>query len=185
MTAIQQLSQNDLKALREKLEDQRRGFQETAAALQKELAELSVATAEEDGSGTHLADVGTDMARQEVLQDELERTQGQLDRVESALERMARGVYGACLRCGKSIPVNRLYAFPAAERDVACEQAFRRQAPVLALAPKAFPAQAAEGSEEPESAEGIDLEAAVGPPRQAGEEGRGPRAPKTARRKRG
>jgi DnaK suppressor protein len=40
--------------------------------------------------------------------------------VEAALERMARGTYGVCTRCGEAIGVDRLRARPTAEFCIRC-----------------------------------------------------------------
>lgn len=50
-----------------------------------------------------------------VLQEELRQ-------VERALERAARGLYGACEDCGGMIAPRRLQVVPAATRCVACQQ---------------------------------------------------------------
>ncbi|QQG45758.1 MAG: TraR/DksA C4-type zinc finger protein [Candidatus Sungiibacteriota bacterium] len=38
--------------------------------------------------------------------------------VTKALERIQKGTYGICIKCGKEIPVERLRANPAAEADL-------------------------------------------------------------------
>ncbi|MGH2511909.1 MAG: TraR/DksA family transcriptional regulator [Candidatus Limnocylindrales bacterium] len=45
-----------------------------------------------------------------------------LDLVDAALARLAGGTYGACLRCGRAIPDERLEALPWAAFCVACQQ---------------------------------------------------------------
>ncbi|QZN85877.1 TraR/DksA C4-type zinc finger protein [Cellulomonas sp. C5510] len=40
--------------------------------------------------------------------------------VDAALDRLDRGTYGTCERCGQPIPVERLRALPAARTCVAC-----------------------------------------------------------------
>ena len=43
-----------------------------------------------------------------------------LDAIERAAKRLEAGTYGRCLRCGESIPAERLEALPAAETCLAC-----------------------------------------------------------------
>jgi DnaK suppressor protein len=52
----------------------------------------------------------------------LAAAQRELAEVDAALERVAAGVYGTCLRCGKSIDPGRLDARPAAEYCIDCAQ---------------------------------------------------------------
>lgn len=44
----------------------------------------------------------------------------ELQAIEAALERLAAGTYGACLRCDAEIPPARLQAQPSAETCIAC-----------------------------------------------------------------
>ena len=46
-----------------------------------------------------------------------------LVQVDAALERLAGGSYGTCVRCGESIPIDRLRARPEASLCIACAQA--------------------------------------------------------------
>lgn len=50
-----------------------------------------------------------------------ERESAELVAIDRALQRIADGSYGLCLRCGHSIPTARLHAQPTAERCVACQ----------------------------------------------------------------
>lgn len=51
--------------------------------------------------------------------------QSRLSSVEGALEHMAKGKYGTCERCGKSIPRERLLHSPEATACTACAQSTR------------------------------------------------------------
>jgi RNA polymerase-binding transcription factor DksA len=46
--------------------------------------------------------------------------------VEAALHRLDEGVYGDCLDCGEPIPLQRLFAQPAAKRCADCQAARER-----------------------------------------------------------
>ncbi|HXR88987.1 MAG TPA: hypothetical protein VN750_01770 [Steroidobacteraceae bacterium] len=51
---------------------------------------------------------------------QLERDRHELVEVDAALERVAVGTYGFCLRCGKPMDRARLQLFPAARFDICC-----------------------------------------------------------------
>ena len=42
--------------------------------------------------------------------------------LDAALDRLDRGAYGACARCGRAIAADRLAAHPTARNCVACEE---------------------------------------------------------------
>ncbi|MDO8560879.1 MAG: TraR/DksA C4-type zinc finger protein [bacterium] len=44
--------------------------------------------------------------------------ESRLKEVNSAMERMEKGTYGTCARCGEEIPLERLQANPAAATDI-------------------------------------------------------------------
>jgi RNA polymerase-binding transcription factor DksA len=51
----------------------------------------------------------------------------ELANVEQALRRVADGTYGECVDCGNAIPYERLAAYPAARRCVACQEGEERR----------------------------------------------------------
>ena len=55
------------------------------------------------------------------------RDLAELATVEQALARIADGTYGECIDCGSSIPYERLAAYPAATRCVACQESAERR----------------------------------------------------------
>ena len=55
-----------------------------------------------------------------------DRASQQLSLVDAALGRLDAGTYGACLRCGKSIPPGRLDALPWASYDIDCQRTVDR-----------------------------------------------------------
>lgn len=78
---------------------------------------------EDSAYDQHPADLGTETFEREKdlgLKDNLEIN---LSRVRGALERIERGNYGICLRCGKPIPEERLEAIPETELCVECQKA--------------------------------------------------------------
>jgi RNA polymerase-binding protein DksA len=46
----------------------------------------------------------------------------ELRKIEAALERLEKGTYGFCLNCQKEIPLERLRAYPQAERCLDCKK---------------------------------------------------------------
>lgn len=61
----------------------------------------------------------SDHERVQALKKELEQNQA---KIQKALEKIKKGKYGFCERCGKMIDTERLEAFPMAEFCVKCEQ---------------------------------------------------------------
>ena len=55
------------------------------------------------------------------------RDLAELATVEQGLTRVADGTYGECIDCGNAIPYERLAAYPAATRCVACQENAERR----------------------------------------------------------
>lgn len=62
------------------------------------------------------------MQQQAVARASEGRRQLQLKRIQGALERLERGDYGNCVRCGEPIAAKRLSADPAATLCIECAQ---------------------------------------------------------------
>lgn len=62
------------------------------------------------------------LQQQAVAQASEGRRRLQLQRIEGALERMERGDYGDCARCGEAIAFKRLEADPAATLCIRCAE---------------------------------------------------------------
>ncbi|MFN3974617.1 MAG: TraR/DksA family transcriptional regulator [Dehalococcoidia bacterium] len=118
------LSPTTLQGIRYALERERERLQAMLDAVGQDLRALAEAHGEENGYGTHLADVASDTTRQEVLLAERQRLEEEMGLVQEALERIKAGTYGYCLDCGKPIPVKRLRAVPTALRDTECQRAY-------------------------------------------------------------
>ena len=56
-----------------------------------------------------------------------DRTDHQLELVDEALARLDAGTFGACVRCGNPIPVDRLEALPWAPRCIDCQRIADRE----------------------------------------------------------
>lgn len=101
----------DTKVARTRLEEERHRLTDIRTALVQEAAEP---VSELSSADQHPADAGTDTFERSKELAILDRTERQLADVDRALERLARGQYGVCEACGRSIGDARLAARPAA-----------------------------------------------------------------------
>jgi DnaK suppressor protein len=74
-----------------------------------------------DGSGSHAADVATEVFEQELAAFLSRNVQTHLTDVIDALGRIDEGVYGLCEDCGEPIDPERLGALPWARRCMPCQ----------------------------------------------------------------
>ena len=74
-----------------------------------------------DGSGSHAADVATELFEQELAAFLSRNVQTHLTEVMDALTRIDEGVYGQCEDCGEEIAPERLGALPWARRCMPCQ----------------------------------------------------------------
>ncbi len=51
-----------------------------------------------------------------------ESMRAELKKIDAALERLEKGTYGFCLNCQKEIPLERLKAYPQAEKCLDCKK---------------------------------------------------------------
>jgi RNA polymerase-binding protein DksA len=70
----------------------------------------------------HLADLGTDVAEQEVLLNLLETKTDLFQQIQQALDRLDQGTYGICQKCGQSIATERLKALPFTPFCIRCAE---------------------------------------------------------------
>lgn len=83
-------------------------------------------TATDDARARLLAAIAANEAQMDVLPptgDEADAHRRARSALDAALDRLDRGVYGTCLRCGTPIPPARLELVPEADLCVACAQA--------------------------------------------------------------
>lgn len=76
---------------------------------------------ETDDAAVASLELATDIAA-------IERDVRELAALERARTRLAQGGYGECVDCQDAIPLARLYAQPAAERCLSCQNTFERTA---------------------------------------------------------
>jgi RNA polymerase-binding transcription factor len=104
------------KEFERRLREARREVWRTVVGTNEELTTLEQqARASSEEAGT-MAVTGV-LARLDTAERRL------LDEIDAARARLAAGTFGVCERCGKSIPLARLRALPAARLCVVCERA--------------------------------------------------------------
>lgn len=111
-------------AYRQQLEQERE-------RIQKELSSIATQTTEGTWDSTHPQyntddnlDLENETGEVEAYVNRLPMEQNfekRLAAIDKALERIANGVYGICVNCGKPIPEKRLEVMPEAERCLDCQ----------------------------------------------------------------
>ncbi len=69
---------------------------------------------------THVADQGTENYQRELASQLKSIESDALREIDAALDRIARGTYGICERCGEPIPLARLEVIPYARLCMKC-----------------------------------------------------------------
>lgn len=103
------------KQLQQQLEAERLALQESIGHYEV------VARHKKPGLGNHMADDATEAFDQAAGLALHLNEQALLAQVESALERIERGTYGRCERCGEEIDYARLEAIPYATLCIRCQ----------------------------------------------------------------
>ena len=113
----------ELRILKQKLEEEREEFINQIAGLQKSLTTtLGESISELSVCDNHPADIGEELferSKDVALKD---NAQVLLDGVETAFRKMDDGTYGCCDVCGKQIPLDRLEVIPWARECVHCQK---------------------------------------------------------------
>ena len=94
-----------------KLQQMESEYRQRIDAIDRDLSQKSEAD---------FAEQATQRENDDVLAGLLAEAQVELVRVDAALERMDRGVYGRCVKCGTDIIAERLAALPQADMCRAC-----------------------------------------------------------------
>jgi len=106
----------------QRLERLRKALLEEKASLEKEVANLTATSQESTvGLGNHMADDATAAFDQATAVSLRRGHVRSLDEVNAALERMDKGAYGLCDRCGEAIDYARLKAMPQATLCLSCQ----------------------------------------------------------------
>lgn len=108
-------------ALKERLEIERDRLDAEVERIDREGYEILSEASGENNYRDHMADQGSAIFAREMDMSLDENLRSALLAVEGALDRIARGDYGTCERCGKDIPVERLEAIPTASLCVQCK----------------------------------------------------------------
>jgi RNA polymerase-binding transcription factor DksA len=86
---------------------------------------------ETDAVDQHPADDGSELFEREKNMTVQRTLEIELENIAQALQKFEDGTYGMCEVCGKPIPEARLRAYPAATRDVACQEKMDRTGRVV------------------------------------------------------
>jgi len=112
----------DIARLKAALETERDRLEHELSDLERESATNLSETSGENNYRDHMGDQGTATFGKELDMSLEDNVRQLYQSVTKALARIDDGTYGACLRCGKAIPVGRLSAMPAAELCIACKE---------------------------------------------------------------
>jgi DnaK suppressor protein len=118
------LSEQQVKALREKLEGRLAELRETIRgelAASDEEHYIELAGRVHDVAEESLADLLADLTVASI-----DREIKEVRDVEAALQRIPMGSYGLCVDCGDAIGVERLSAQPAAARCLPCQDRYEK-----------------------------------------------------------
>ncbi len=113
------LNENSVRRLLEQKLADLRSEQE---ALRRPSAQVAAPVQYGKRAGDHIAESADRLARGRMAL-ELERLE---EEVQAALQKLDRGTYGLCERCGRAIPPGRLEALPWAVLCVDCKAGLRR-----------------------------------------------------------
>lgn len=113
--------------IRTALIERREHVQRELDRLQEEIRELGVdQEIERGGLGNHMADDGSNVSEQERILTMSNDLQDMWHQANDALERLDRGTYGDCERCGRPINPERLEAFPWVRYCIECQTIVER-----------------------------------------------------------
>lgn len=107
------IKEKQLKHLKEKLLEEKKAAEQHLERGEELRTQLSDTTGELSSYDNHPADLATETfeRNRDMAVDEAFSTR--VLEIEQALERMENGTYGACVVCGKDIPIERLEAIPS------------------------------------------------------------------------
>ncbi|RZS33086.1 TraR/DksA family transcriptional regulator [Corticibacter populi] len=109
-------SQHDWTIFKQRLLARQAELQQEVDSAEDELEASSRDGAQEPEDTAQLAEA------KEVRQAEVARDRQELDSIGRALDRLARGVYGLCVRCGNPIDLERLKARPESTHCLQCKE---------------------------------------------------------------
>ncbi len=122
--ANDELTTEQVTELKDRLLERRSELRET---IRSELLEGNTETHAQLAGQVHDAE---DEALAGLLVDaqlsEIDRHVDEVRRIENALQRISVGTYGECTDCGRPVGVERLRAWPTAERCIECQTLYER-----------------------------------------------------------
>jgi RNA polymerase-binding protein DksA len=127
---MKKLTPEEVKTIESELDRRERELQEEIRAADAAEPERPAAYKPEVGD---MIDAGDANFRIGMEHAERQRDQEELQAIETARVRIAKGSYGACIECGKAIPLERLKAQPTATRCIACQAAYEQRHPSVPL----------------------------------------------------
>ena len=117
MTANSAFNRHIVVQFRAGLREQRRELQHVIEEAEKELREFG-------GSMPDCVDLSSGNSLEQAILARTNETHRKLRMVELALERIEKGSFGVCARCGAAVSLKRLQAVPSASYCVECEEHF-------------------------------------------------------------
>jgi DnaK suppressor protein len=122
------MNERKLEKLRKSLEQTRAKIEGDVSYMANEIRAIGVEQDDESGGlGNHIAEDGASVAEAERIVTVSEDLQNILQQVNAALERMDEGTFGTCQRCGKSVAMARLEAFPYVAYCINCQNILEHQ----------------------------------------------------------
>ncbi|MEO0010109.1 MAG: TraR/DksA C4-type zinc finger protein [candidate division WOR-3 bacterium] len=113
------LSKKDLLRLEKALlEEKQRVLRQSSFTQQ--VMDTPAAAGDLSSHRTHVADQGTENYQRELASQFKSIESDALREIDAALDRIARGTYGICERCGEPIPLARLEVIPYARLCMKC-----------------------------------------------------------------
>jgi DnaK suppressor protein len=120
------ISSETLAMLKQRLERERReleeGLKKIAVKDPNVPGDWDTKFPQFEGSVAHPEESASEVEEYDMLLDVEHNLEVRLKEVNEALEKIVRGTYGMCAKCGKEIPAARLQANPAAATCVTCAE---------------------------------------------------------------
>jgi RNA polymerase-binding protein DksA len=114
--------------LRKALDDRRAEIEQDISFMASEIKSIGEEQGDENGGlGNHIAEDGSSMTEAERLTTITDDMRAMINQIDAALERMDKGTYGTCTRCGQQIRAERLEAFPYVAYCLDCQAMIERE----------------------------------------------------------
>ena len=114
------LTERDIAAFRRKLTSERHKALKQLELVDETLSDVQASRSEGVADDEHDPEGPTMSFEWSLLSGTRDDTRAQLGEIDAALERIASGTYGICVRCGEPIGLERLKARPFAQLCISC-----------------------------------------------------------------